>query len=95
MLSAIHKRLRQAKASKETFGNTFVYLLGDIKQLPPVCDWALYRPMGKLKTAAAKEERSFLTPFNGVIFSELLFGSALINRYSVTFWTRLLEAHPR
>ena len=44
MMNKIDKRLRQAKpnCSNSPFGNMFVYLFGDIMQLPPVLDRPLY-----------------------------------------------------
>jgi ATP-dependent DNA helicase PIF1 len=44
LLAMIDKRTRQAKPgeAEHPFGNMFVYLFGDIRQLPPVCDQPLY-----------------------------------------------------
>ncbi|KAK3922134.1 ATP-dependent DNA helicase [Frankliniella fusca] len=43
MLRQIDLRLRQAKGVNEPFGNVYVYLLGDIRQLPPVFDTPIYK----------------------------------------------------
>lgn len=42
MLDRIHKRLRQIKASQEFLGGIYVYLVGDIRHLPPVMDVSVY-----------------------------------------------------
>ncbi|XP_034254728.1 uncharacterized protein LOC117653267 [Thrips palmi] len=43
MLRYMDLRCRQGKGSDEPFGGLYVYLLGDIRQLPPVIDTPLYR----------------------------------------------------
>jgi ATP-dependent exoDNAse (exonuclease V) alpha subunit len=44
LMNMMDKRMRQAKPnfSHEPFGNVFVYLFGDVMQLPPVMDRSLY-----------------------------------------------------
>lgn len=49
MLRAINIRLQQAKADYSNLsGNVFIYLIGYIKQLPPVMEAAFYTPMPRL-----------------------------------------------
>ena len=57
LLSMIDKRLRQAKPgySNVPFGNMFVYLFGDIMQLPPVMDRALYSKNANASASLANE----------------------------------------
>ncbi|KAK3926023.1 LOW QUALITY PROTEIN: ATP-dependent DNA helicase [Frankliniella fusca] len=43
MLRQIDLRVRQAKGVNEPFGKVYVYMLGDIRQLPPVFDTAIYK----------------------------------------------------
>ena len=42
MLHKIETRCREGKGSDEPFGGLFVYFFGDLRQLPPVKDLALY-----------------------------------------------------
>ena len=42
MLHKIETRFREGKGSDEPFGGLFVYFFGDLRQLPPVNDLALY-----------------------------------------------------
>lgn len=55
-------RLQQAKADYcNPFGGVFLYLIGDIKQLPPVMDAAFFTPIHRLKGAAAEGKFLFDT----------------------------------
>lgn len=55
-------RLQQAKADyTNPFGDVFLYLVGDIKQLPPVMDAAFFTPLHRLKGAAVEGKFLFNT----------------------------------
>lgn len=68
MLRAMNLRLQQAKSDYENpFGNVFLYLIGDIKQLPPVMDAAFYTPVNRL-VSATSEGRALFDSFQQAFF---------------------------
>lgn len=64
MLNAIHARCRQAKANyDQPFGNVFVYLVEDSRQLPPAQDSVVYTPPARNASAEIILGRSISAGF--------------------------------
>jgi len=55
------------------FGNLIVYLLGDLRQLPPVMDPPLYEEHSKLKSLTAINGRNLLQTFQIVFHLTVCF----------------------
>lgn len=67
LLSFIDERLKQGKGCEEDFGGVFVFLLGDIRQLPPVCDAPLYQPVDWNDSLAKARGKLLFNNFDGWI----------------------------
>ena len=69
LLSAVNKRCQQAKANyQEAFGGMHFYLIGDIKQLPPVMNTSFYQPLRDIKSLEAKEGKAIFDSFQRCFF---------------------------
>lgn len=69
LLNAVNARCQQAKAVyNHPFGNMFVYLVGDIKQLPPVQDSAVYMPPPASASAETLNGKSLFASFQCCVF---------------------------
>ena len=62
-MNMMDKRMRQAKPefSHEPFGNVFVYLFGDLMQLPPVMDRQLYSHVSSNNPSANEGHLAYRT----------------------------------
>ncbi|KAK3916400.1 ATP-dependent DNA helicase [Frankliniella fusca] len=70
MLRYIDLRCRQGKGVNEPFGNLVTYFLGDIAQLPPVIDTALY---GSPKDTFGLQGKGLIATFDKVFFLQKCF----------------------
>ena len=63
LMNMMDKRMRQAKPefSHEPFGNVFVYLFGDLMQLPPVMDRQLYSHVSSNNPSANEGHLAYRT----------------------------------
>ncbi|KAK3931451.1 ATP-dependent DNA helicase pfh1 [Frankliniella fusca] len=64
LLRKIDLRLRQAKENNEPFGNVFLYLMGDIRQLPPILECPLY---GESSDSFTNQGRILLHTFDKLL----------------------------